>query len=123
MNPYASEPANTPCTRIDTRNEDGPRPACGRSVNSDIERDDLVWENLAHRIHALGSWPLMIVPLYARTFTFALGYLQFPLHRGCQTLESAAWGKRASLSVLLDQPQSRGLTTSASAAYRFEQIG
>ena len=62
----------------------------------------------------------MIVPLYARTFTFALGDLQFPLHRGCQTLESATWGKRASLSVLLDQPQSRGLTTSASAAYRFE---
>ena len=62
----------------------------------------------------------MIVPLYARTFTFALGYLQFPLHRGCQTLESAAWGKRASLLVLLNQPQSRGLITSAGAAYRFK---
>ena len=37
----------------------------------------------------------MIVALYTGAFTFALGDLQFPLHRGCQTLESAAWGKHA----------------------------
>jgi hypothetical protein len=100
INAYEIRLTARPCTRIDTANEDGPWPASSRSVNSEIEREDLVRQDLVRQIRVLESAP-------GPPGLFAIAPRDFPinLHRGCHVPESPALSNRAFFFAILKQPR------------------